>query len=219
MGKLIDLTGQRFGRLTVIKRVGLDSTGKNSTWLCRCDCGVEKVISRVSLVRGGSRSCGCLNSQESKQRIKMLHDVHRDEYPKIERLSRIWRKMRNRCLNPNNSSFKDYGGRGIEICSEWDNFYEFQEWALNSGYSKELTLDRINVNGNYDPENCRWVSLKRQERNKRNTIYLTLHGIKKPMADWSDEIGISWRTLHSRYVRGWSDEQILTTPVQKHKQK
>ena len=217
MGTLIDLTGQRFGRWTVVARAGADSAGKNSTWLCRCDCGNEKIVSKVSLKNGSSKSCGCYNSELEKQRIKVLHDQRRGEYPRIDRLFRIWRKMRNRCLSPQNCSFKDYGGRGIEICSEWDNFYEFQEWALNSGYEPTLTLDRIDVNGNYSPENCRWVNIKVQERNKRKTIWLTLNGTKKSMADWSDEVGISWKTLHSRYVRGWSDERILTTPVQRRK--
>ena len=217
MGKLIDLTGQRFGRWTVICRAGIDDAGKNSTWLCRCDCGNEKIVSKVSLKNGSSKSCGCYNSELSKQRIKVLHVQHRDEYPKIDRLYSIWRKMRNRCLNPLNSEFKNYGGRGIDICSEWDNFYEFQEWALNAGYGPTLTLDRIDVNGDYGPENCRWVSIRRQQRNKRKTIYLTLDDVRKPMADWAEEIGISWRTLHSRYMRGWSDKRILTTPVQKHK--
>ena len=217
MGKLIDLTGQRFGRWTVVARAGTDATGKNSAWLCRCDCGNEKIVSKVSLKNGSSKSCGCYNSEVAKQSIKKLHETHRDEYPRIERIDRIWRKMRNRCRCPQNSEFKNYGGRGIEICSEWDNFYEFQEWALNTGYESTLTLDRIDVNGDYSPKNCRWVSIKRQERNKRGTIYLTLNGVRKPMADWADEIGICWRTLHSRYVRGWSDTRILTTPVQKHK--
>lgn len=217
MGKLVDLTGQRFGRWTVLRRAGLDAAGKNATWLCQCDCGNKKIVTKVALTSGHSKSCGCYCSEVSKQLIKPLHERHRDEYPKIERLFRIWIKMRNRCYNPQNDGYKNYGGRGIDICLEWSNFYEFQEWALNAGYSPDLTLDRINVNGNYCPENCRWVSIKRQSRNKRKTIYLTLDGVRKPMADWADEIGISWRTLHSRYVRGWSDERILTTPVQKHK--
>ena len=210
-----DLTGMRFGRLIVIRRAGLDKTGNNSMWLCKCDCGNEKIVSRVSLCGTRCISCGCYSSERSRELIKSLHERHRDKYPKIPRLFTIWRKIRSRCFDPNNDSYGDYGGRGISICKEWGNFYEFQEWAVNSGYSRELTIDRIDVDGDYCPENCRWVTAKQQARNKRKTIYLTLHGECKSMAEWADALGISWRTLNGRRQRGWSDERILTEPIHK----
>lgn len=219
MGKLIDLTGQRFGRLKVIKRVPGLKYGY-AKWLCICDCGAHIVLPSRSLISGNTKSCGCLKIELSVRKVEKYRkeNVH-FHGDRDRRLANIWAGMRYRCFSPTSKLYQNYGGRGITICQEWDDFYSFQKWAFSSGYSEHLTIDRIDVNGPYSPENCRWVTLKRQARNKRETIYLTLDGIQKPMADWADEIGVSWSTLHTRYLLGWSDERILTTPVQKHKQK
>lgn len=212
MGKLADLTGQRFGRWVVLRRDGIDRFG-NSTWVCQCDCGKEKIVTAPALKSGASQSCGCLRTEMSQISIQKLHAAKKISYPRVRRLYSIWRKMRNRCYNSLNSSFRDYGGRGIDICAEWANFYAFQDWALSHGYAANLTLDRIDVDGDYCPDNCRWVTMVRQERNKRNTIYLTYKGEKRPLADWADTIGVKWKTLYSRWKRGWSDERILNTPI------
>ena len=217
MGKLVDLTGQRFGRLKVIKREPGLKFGY-ALWLCICDCGTEIILPSRSLISGNTKSCGCFKREVSigkfvEYRKENLHcPEERDR-----RLENIWSGMRYRCFNPTSKLYPNYGGRGITICQEWSDFYAFQEWAFSSGYSEDLTIDRIDVNGPYSPENCRWATLRQQARNKRETIYLTLGEDCKPLADWAEELGIPWGTLHTRYLLGWSDERILTTPVQKHK--
>lgn len=158
MGTFIDLTGQRFGSLTVIER---DFTKSTTAWKCQCDCGNECVVFSANLTRGHTKSCGCL-------RLK-----HGQYYQKIYW---VWSSMKKRCYNSNHPTFKNYGARGIKVCDEWKNsFQSFYEWAIKNGYESglkqgECTLDRIDVNGNYEPSNCRWVSMKEQQNNKRNNV-------------------------------------------------
>jgi hypothetical protein len=124
--------------------------------------------------------------------------------------------MKQRCLNPKNDHYKDYGGRGIKICEEWLQFEAFYAWAQISGYEESLTIDRKNNNGNYCPENCRWVSQKEQTKNKRSNVMLTLKGKTQCLAVWADDLEINYSTLRARKKNGWSDEKTLTIPVQKH---
>lgn len=166
MGALIDLTGERFGRLIVISRAGINSYGK-PTWNCMCDCGNHVIVNAHELRNGDTKSCGCFQNEQ----IRIPHYTHRGTH---DRLYRIWASMKTRCTNPKCKEYKDYGGRGITICQEWmNNYEEFRNWANSSGYDAtaprgECTLDRINVNGNYEPKNCRWVSTYIQNQNKRN---------------------------------------------------
>ena len=198
MGAKEDLTGRKFGRLTVISETAERKHG-GVVWLCKCDCGNYTRVRSQSLKRGDTRSCGCYN-----------HDLITKHGMGRTRLAGIWRNMRYRCENPNSTNADRYAKRGIGICKEWSNSFEaFAEWALANGYSDELTIDRIDNNGNYEPNNCRWVTVKEQGSNKRNNVWLTHNGETHILSEWARITNQPKTRLWKRHKLGWSDEEII----------
>lgn len=176
MGKKpLDLSGQKFGLLTAIKWVSTNKRG-NSEWLCKCECGNEAIVNSQRLKSGKTKSCGCL-----KPKITARRNKERTKYSvENNRLYRIYYGMRSRCYNAKEPHYKYYGGRGICICDEWlSSFDVFQSWAFKNGYRSNLSIDRINNDGNYEPANCRWATAKEQANNRRSPIKLTTEGKEK----------------------------------------
>lgn len=169
MGRLIDLTGQRFGRLVVLERCETVKHGDHVKWLCQCDCGNTIKVASNCLRFDNTRSCGCLKIEHAMKHV----DAYRKHGLSGERLYPVWKSIVSRCTNPKNKRYKDYGGRGITVCSQWLSDYEnFRKWAFATGYDQTAkrnvcTIDRINNDGNYEPSNCRWVDMKTQCANKR----------------------------------------------------
>lgn len=187
--KLPDLTGEHFGRWTVIEYAGRGNHGEVQ-YKCRCDCGTERVLRRTSLTSGNSKSCGCLSRDVAKERST----THGDS--KI-RLYRIWAGIIQRCCNDRERyEWEKYGGRGINVCTEWHKYEAFRDWALSNGYSDKLTIDRIDNNGDYCPENCRFTTPKENSRNRRNTKRLTINGETKTVVEWCEQLGLSQYTVY-----------------------
>lgn len=209
MSAKIEMVGERFGRLIVVEECGRDKQGAVK-WRCRCDCGNETIVCGYSLRRRNVQSCGCFQSECSRNR----HTTHGGFYTT---LYRKWSGMKRRCYYTRGASYRLYGERGITVCDEWkDNFEAFKEWAMANGYCDDLTLDRIDVNGNYCPENCRWITPKEQQNNKRNNYYLTLNGETHTLAEWCEITGLTRATIRGRLEKcKWSVEDALTKPVQK----
>lgn len=202
MAKLIDLTGQRFGRLTVVER-GFPNQGGDATWSCRCDCGNVCCIRGSSLRRGHTQSCGCLRPDRTKE-TKTVHAQRNS------RLYRIWLNMKNRCNNPHYHHYERYGGRGITICEQWiTDFSAFQRWAFANGYADGLSIDRINNDKGYFPDNCRWTTAKEQSNNLSSNRLLTFGGVTKNVAQWCIIQKVNRNTVNSRLRRGWTIEEAL----------
>jgi hypothetical protein len=205
MSKIRDLTGLKFGQLKVIGRTGSDKWGK-SLWSCVCDCENKVIVEAGNLKSGGTTSCGCFK----KEKLHKEKTVHGDYK---ERLFHIWEQMRARCSNKNLPSYKNYGGRGIVVCDAWLNDYlPFKEWALSHGYQNNLSIDRKDNNGNYEPSNCRWATKGVQANNTRSNHFLTFNNQTMTISEWSQKLNISQDIIYSRLKRGWTIEQTLTIP-------
>ncbi len=281
MGKIVDLTGQKFGRLTVVKFYSLNKNKKslweckcdcgssktiivtnsnlrnwknpscgclakeleiekkkeerigkvfgkltiidyaytkenNTYWKCKCSCGNEKIIilPYCSLSSGHNRSCGCLHKERiEKINARELPPPNYKHGDSNERLYRIYHGIKDRCNNKNNKNYLHYGLRGIKMCQSWFNSYEtFKEWSLNNGYNENLSIDRIDVNGDYCPENCRWVNIIEQNNNKRTNIKIEYNGDIISLKQLSNLVKINYQTLYERYKRGWALEDIIRNP-------
>jgi len=198
-----DWSGTRFGRLTALSLVERDVKYRNHKWLFRCDCGIEKVVPIRLVVTGHAASCGCLASEALAERNR-THGLTRSN-PKEYR---SWKDMRGRCNNPNDASYKDYGGRGIRVCREWDDFSVFlRDMGLRPDGK---TLDRIDVNGDYQRENCRWAGHKEQARNKRNNVNIEIDGVTKTLAEWCVIYKTDSSKVRYRLDHGWSVKGAFT---------
>lgn len=206
--------GERYGKLIIISEVeptACSNGQRRRKFLCKCDCGKEKIVSFPNLCSGNTTSCGCNYKEAAKLRSKYNQGLLNSK------LYGVWAAMKQRCYDPNKEHFDCYGGRGITVCNEWkDDFLVFYNWAINNGYQEGLTIDRIDVNGNYEPNNCRWIDNKQQANNKRTNVFLTLNGECHTIMEWSEKLGINAGTLQQRKHLGWSDEDILTRPVYKY---
>lgn len=194
-----NLTGQRFGRLTALYTV--PNNNYRTRWHCVCDCGNTKDVLQQNLVNGHVRSCGCLHVERNKEKLAVLNEsMQRESHHETKtRLYHIWINMKSRCFDENSTTFHRYGGRGITVCREWaSSFLSFREWATANGYSDELSIDRINVDGNYCPENCRWVSGSIQQFNKR-----------KPRRNTSGHVGVSWNKKSGKWYSYITKDYVM----------
>lgn len=211
----MDLTGHKFGKLTVLK-LAYTKNG-NAYWHCICECGANKIIKARYMKNGRTKSCGCYFSEIKARDMAILgkkNATHGDSrVGKRSRLYSLWVPMIQQCENKNTTNYMNYGGRGISVCPEWHNYMVFKEWALSNGYADNLSVDRIDVNGNYCPENCRWTTMKEQNNNKRNNLFITINGETKTAAEWADKNGIPRTAVYARLERGMDAIIAVTKPV------
>lgn len=203
-----DLTGQKFGYLTVLEKAGSDPKRAELRWLCKCECGNLTIVPSYRLRHGGVTSCGCHQFDRNFCSQKAKNNP---------RLWRIYRGMRTRCSNPNYPYFHRYGGRGIKVCDEWMTFDSFCDWALENGFDpnakpSEMSIDRIDLNGDYCPSNCRFATAVEQANNKSTNRMITAYGETKTMAEWARFVGLKRATLARRIENGWSAEEALSIP-------
>lgn len=199
---MVDITGRRFGRLVALKAAGKNKWG-NYLWECKCDCGNLHIVAQGKLKQGKSKSCGCYRKEIKVKQLEK-HGLTTGGKP---RTLIIWNGMKARCLNEKAISYKSYGARGIKICNDWLVFENFHNWAVANGYNDELTIDRINNDGDYEPSNCRWVTSTENKKNQRRTRYITVNGITRNITEWCKELDIS-RTVAYKYLN-ISDEAFI----------
>ena len=195
----VDLTGKKFSMLTVSGMSAPGGKGRSATWKCICDCGNIAYVSGDSLRRNHTKSCGCLSRQLKHNGVGT-------------RLYNTWNGIKARCGNQSAPSYPYYGGRGIIVCEEWEDFINFQAWSMASGYDDSLTIDRIDNNKGYTPDNCRWATPKEQANNRRNNLMITNGGKTQNITQWAQETGIKVTTIHARIKSyGWTMDRALTT--------
>ena len=192
--------GSKYGRWVVVARDKDDP----KRVICHCECGTTKSINKYELMLGRTNSCGCIKIEITRER-STIHGMSGT------RLHYIWASMKVRCSRKGSHDYQNYGARGIRVCDDWLNFIPFMDWALSNGYSETLMIDRIDVNKNYEPSNCRWVTNQKQQNNKRNNVTLTYNGQTKNMSEWARFTGLPYSVIKGRKYLGWSDSKILQT--------
>lgn len=197
MSKVNDITGSKYGRLTVLSRAENNERGQ-TRWLCRCDCGNEVIVIGHSLISGNTMSCGCIH----KERLAARNRANAKHGMRGSRLYHTWHNMKDRCLRKKHKQYHDYGGRGIFVCQEWvESFESFRDWALANGYRDDLSIDRIDNDGPYSPENCRWATIREQSNNRRNNHIITYNGESHTLKEWSELYDIPYYLLKDRIIK------------------
>lgn len=208
--KKINLVGNKYGRLLVIERA--ESLNGRTRWRCKCDCGNECIVHSSSLKSGNTTSCGCYKRENAK---KLYSTVRQND----KRLYGVWNGIKQRCFNKNSKSYRNYGGRGIKMDREWANNYEaFYNWAIQAGYHSGLEIDRIDNDGDYCKDNCRFVSRDVQASNKRNVKLYTIGKTTQSLPEWCRQYNIDYYLVRQRVFKlGWPLEKALVTPNQQGK--
>ena len=202
--KAEECIGKRFGKLVAVEIAG-KSKYHRTLIRCKCDCGNEKMVVVGSLFDGSYTSCGCLK----KANYERLGNLNKTHGKSKSRLYHIWQGMRGRCNNKNVMCYKRYGGRGIKVCDEWNDYENFEKWAYENNYKEGLTIERNDVNKGYSPDNCRWIPACEQINNRTNTVFIEYKGVKKPLSVWARELNVKYELLRGRRDRGWTDEEII----------
>ena len=211
MSKIIneyDLVGLNFGKLTVLECLG--KTGKYYYYNCICECGNIKSIERINLMSGHTTSCGCFIKEKNISRCT-THGCAGEELKTSE--YRIWNHIKERCNNPKDKRYSDWGGRGITICDEWTNSFDTFLFDMGTRPSPKHSIDRIDNNKGYYKENCKWSTKIEQGRNKRNNVNIFYLGETKCLSEWAEILGLRYWTLYNRIYRGWNFERALSTPI------
>ena len=198
MSHLVDMRNERFGKLFVVERAENTKNGQ-ARWFCVCDCGNTNIVTGQDLRSGKVRSCGC---------YKLEQQTKHGDYNTP--LYRVWTSMKNRCNCKTNKWYRIYGAKGVEVFVDWQNdFSKFKSWALKNGYKKGLTLDRIDVNGNYEPSNCRWITIQEQQYNKTTNVYIQIDGVTKTLTEWCKEYKVPITTARQRIKKGLKEINIF----------
>lgn len=218
--------GKRVGKLTLIKKIRLPS-GRYTRggWLCKCDCGNLTKVRTDCLGDGGTISCGCYNKEHNYANSN--HKLHQkysgsdsQSHSRYYKIYHTWLHIKDRCYNPRCKSYSNYGGRGIKMCDEWKNNYQaFKNWSLSHDFHQtsspmDMTIDRIDVNGNYEPSNCRWVGIDIQANNKRNSHYIVFHGKRYTVATLAHKYNLNRVTIYRRLKLGWTGDRLVSKPYE-----
>lgn len=211
MANFLDLTGKKFGKLTVVGFSRDVKSGKRNRkyWNCICECGGTKEVRTDCLTSGNTTSCGCKHKEISYKNLTTDYAFKPKYKIQNKRLYGIWQGMIKRCTDVNNRRYERYMKRGISVCDEWFNYDNFALWSLFNGYKDNLTIDRINNNGNYEPSNCRWISIKEQCRNRSTNIKVSYKGQEVTLIELSEIVGIEYSCLNARYRRGDRNEKLI----------
>lgn len=216
-----DLTGKKIGRLTVLRLSDITQESKKTKWICQCECGkiIEVFSGNLTSKTRPTQSCGCLSREKSSKRMKEKNPGYKHGKNNT-RLHVIWDAMKKRCYLKSHIHYSNYGGRGITVCEEWRNdFLNFYNWAIANGYKEDLTIDRIDSDKNYSPDNCRWITHKEQQNNKRTNHFVEYKGRKYTISQLAEEKNIKYDILLYRINKGWDLEDAINLPVMKGGQK